>query len=390
MDKILNILVDENIPFAEKIFSKIGNVQTSHGRKIKNNDLKDIDTLIVRSITRVDQGLLEDSAVKFVGTATIGTDHIDIEYLNKKSIGFSNASGSNANSVAEYVFAVIFHYCKTYQKKINQLSLGVVGIGNIGSIVAGRAEKLGMKVMQNDPPLELEKQGVKKKLHKLADLMGADIITIHTPLTRTGAHPTYHLFDENILNNPGEDTLLINSARGAVVDNNYLLQLLEQNKIKGAVLDVWEGEPYINPGLLEKVYMGTPHIAGYSFDGKVNGAVMMHNKMCEHFNIDSKLDLKDIIPGVNDNIIHITASALYEETIHNIIKKAYDVEKDFENMKEILRIQDKEQRAGFFDKLRKEYPIRREFYNYKVKLDENYSEYTRLKKDLADMGFQSG
>ncbi len=311
MDKILNILVDENIPFAEKIFSKIGNVQTSHGRKIENRDLKDIDALIVRSITRVNQELLEDSAVKFVGTATIGTDHIDIEYLNKKSMGFSNASGSNANSVAEYVFAVIFHYCKTYQKKMNQLSLGVVGIGNIGSIVADRAEKLGMKVMQNDPPLELRKQGVKKEFYKLEDLMGADIITIHTPLTRTGKYSTFYLFDENILNKLGKNTLLINSARGAVVDNNYLLQMLKQNKNKNAVLDVWEGEPHINPGLLEKVYMGTPHIAGYSFDGKVNGAVMMHNKVCEHFNIDSKLDLKDIIPGVNDNTIHANVSASY-------------------------------------------------------------------------------
>ncbi len=375
--KELNIIIDENIPFAEKIFSRIGHLNIKNSVEISKGIPDDTDILVVRSKTEVNQTLLKNSRVKFVGTATAGIDHIDTDYLKKNEIGFSNAAGSNANSVVEYIFAVLFGFCSNSSKCLDQLSLGIIGTGNIGGVLADRAEKLGINVLRNDP--WLEEKGVKKKFHKLDELMDADIITLHTPLTKEGRYPTYHLFDKKQLDKLNKKTLLINSSRGAVVDNNYLLQMLEEKKIWGAVLDVWENEPDINLQLLEKVYLGTPHIAGYSFDGKVNGSVMIFNKICDHLHIDLKLDVKDIIPKVEDNIIETDPSGSCERVIHNIIKKIYDIDKDFEKLKEMNNIN---QKAAFFNKLRKEYPIRREFFNYKVRTDKYKKWYRILTFDI--------
>ncbi len=375
--KELNITIDENIPFAEKIFSRIGHLNIKNSVEISNHIPDDTDILVVRSKTEVNQTLLKNSRVKFVGTATAGIDHIDTDYLKKNEIGFSNAAGSNANSVVEYIFAVLFHFCSNYNKNIGQLSIGIVGTGNIGGVLADRAERLGMKVLRNDPPLE--EKGVEKEFHKLDDLMDADIITLHTPLTKKGKYPTHHLFDKKRLDKLNKKTLLINSARGAVVDNNYLLQMLEGKKIWGAVLDVWENEPDINSQLLNNVYLGTPHIAGYSFDGKVNGSVMIFNNICDHFNIDSKLNVKDIIPKVENNIIETDPSETPEAAINNIIKKVYDIDKDFERLKQINTTG---QKAAFFNRLRKEYPVRREFFNYKVRADKYKKWYRILTFDI--------
>ena len=166
------------------------------------------------------------------------------------------------------------------------------------------------------------------------------------------------------------------------------VDLLEEKKIRGAVLDVWENEPYIDPGLLEKVYLGTPHVAGYSLDGKVNGAIMIYNRVCEHFHTGPELDVKDIIPEVKKNIIEPSLSPSYETIVHNIIREAYDIEEDFEQIRKMSRIDEPEQRAELFDQLRKEYHARREFHNYKVKLNKRHSFYERLKKDLKIHGFE--
>jgi len=380
----MNLLVDENIPFAEKIFSRLGRVRTVHGREITTDSLKDIDVLIVRSITQVNKSLLKNTPVKFVGTATIGTDHIDIDYLKSKSIAFSNAQASNANSVAEYIFTAIFYWCQSAVKEISNLSIGIVGIGHIGSIVAEKAEKLGMKVLKNDPPLQEEKGD--EKFYSLEELLQADIITIHTPLTRETKYPTWHLFDKNILEQVNNQTLLINTSRGAVVDNQYLLKMLCENKIWYTILDVWEGEPDINMGLLEKVYLGTPHIAGYSYDGKVNGAVMIHNKICEFFNIGSKIKAADILPKVKENQIQGSLFSTKEDTISHIICHAFNIEEDSNKMKKMLKLKNPVQRTQYFDKLRKEYPIRREFYNYMVSLpDQNHE----IRNILDILGFCS-
>jgi len=380
----MKLLVDENIPFAEEVFGRLGTVKTIYGREITNRIVKDYDILIVRSITKVNKELLQNSRIKFVGTATIGTDHIDIEYLKKSDIGFTNAAGSNANSVVEYVFAALFDYCSEKNIDIRKATLGIVGVGNIGGRLARKAEQLGIKVLRNDPPLK--EKGVKEKFYPLDDLMDADFITIHTPLTKTGKYPTYHLFDEVRINKINPNTVLINTARGAVVDNQALLNALEKQKIKDAILDVWENEPFIDINLLKKVWRGTPHIAGYSIEGKVNGTIMIYNKLCEFLNIEVRLSISDIITDKKPNIIFAKCYDNYEKTISEIIKQAYNFDNDFKKLKKLISQPDKEQRGKMFDLLRKNYPVRNEFYKFNVRI-ETPSNCKDILKTLQILGF---
>ena len=268
----MKITVDENIAYGKEAFSQFGDVGLLHGRKISPDSVKDSDALIVRSITKVDKSLLEGSKVKFVGTATIGKDHIDLEYLKENNITFADAAGCNAHAVKEYIFTALSDVLTKKSLKFNNLSIGIIGAGNVGSKVAYCADTLGMETIINDPPL---KRKTGNKIYKeLDEALRADIVTLHVPLNKEGIDKTVHLLDYERLNGLKDNCILINSSRGSVVDNDALEKIIEKKNFT-VILDVWENEPGLKPGLLKKVYIGTPHIAGYSYEGKVNGTTMI-------------------------------------------------------------------------------------------------------------------
>ncbi|HTY58756.1 MAG TPA: 4-phosphoerythronate dehydrogenase, partial [Bacteroidota bacterium] len=269
----MNIAVDRNIPLAGSAFAGLGNVTLLETTAVTPANVRDAGALVIRSETRVGPGLLEGSAVRFVGSATIGTDHIDIPYLASKGIAFANAPGSNANSVKEYVLAALLTLARRGGFGLRGKTLGIVGVGNVGSRVSGMARSLGMTVFENDPP-RARKEGGGAFL-PLDALMEADIVTLHVPLTRTGSDPTYHLFDAGRIGRMKPGSILLNTSRGAVVETAPLSRALRDGHIAAAVIDVWEGEPLIDTGLLGLAALGTPHIAGYSIDGKVKAAGMV-------------------------------------------------------------------------------------------------------------------
>jgi erythronate-4-phosphate dehydrogenase len=375
---MLNILIDENIAFANSAFNHVGNVKLLQGREIDNDALKDIDILIVRSITNVNEELLKNTPVKFVGTATIGTDHIDLDYLKGKNIFFADAKGCNAFSVTEYVIAALFNLSTKYNFTLKDKSIGIVGVGNVGSKVAAFAKALGMNVLLNDPPLERE--GNNQTFVSLNELLKCDIITLHTPLNLSGIDKTLHLINKDNLAQLKENTILINTSRGAVIDNNALFQILKRNKIITAI-DVWENEPELNLDLLSRTDIATPHIAGYSYEGKVNGTIMIYNSLCEFLNIEKKFDFT--LPAVQDPIIEMTFSDRFESTINQLISNIYTITDDDLRMRKMLGM-NKTDAVKEFDNQRKIYHIRREFNNYTLKSD-NLNE--GLRSILSELRF---
>ncbi len=354
----MKLVIDENISFAKEAFGKIGKVKLMHGREITNKDLNDVDVLIVRSITKVNKSLLENTNVKFVGTATIGRDHIDIDYLNEAGIAFSDAKGCNAYAVVEYVITAITEWANRNRKNFSDLTLGIVGVGEIGSKVDYYARKLGLKTIPNDPPRQRTETGI--DFYSLEEVFEADIITIHTPLTLSGADKTFHLFNEKNLFNVKEGSLFINAARGEVVDNKQLINLISKKNLE-IVLDVWENEPAINTELLKLVNVATPHVAGYSLEGKVNGTKIIYDALCKHFKITATW--KPLLTPPADNFMRpkdfVTENGLYDY----ILKSIYDIKADSEKTKNNI-LSDLNSVGKNFDLLRKNYSLRREFNNY--------------------------
>ena len=356
----MKLVVDENIAFAEEAFSQFGDVLLFSGRKITNDILSNADALIVRSITNVDENLLQNTNIKFVGTATIGTDHFDTNYLNENNIVFADARGCNADSVAEYVFTALLKIAVDNKFTLKNRSIGIIGIGNIGSRVVKYAEALGLIIYKNDPPKQCAGEG--SNYVSLEEALQANIVTLHVPLNKTGIDKTFHLFDEKKLNELKNNTIIINSSRGAVVDNKALLDIIDKKHFK-VILDVWEDEPLINNDLLQKVFIGSAHISGYSLEGKVNGTKMIYDALCR---FTSQLnDWEPKLPTVENNVIDMSSTKNLEEKLHLIFKQIYNVGKDDSEMREMIGM-DNDSRAAHFDNLRKEYPLRREFNNYTV------------------------
>ncbi len=356
----MKIVVDENVAFAEDAFSKFGEVRLLHGREIDSSVLKDADALIVRSITKINKDLLEGTSVSFVGTATIGTDHVDLEYLKEQSIGFADAKGCNANAVVEYVFTALFAIAAKQKITLKDKVIGVVGVGNIGSKVVRIAEAYGMKVLINDPPRQ--KKELNSSFVSLEEILTADIITVHTPLTYEGEDKTFHLFDRNKLIQLKEGAIFINASRGEVVDNRALSELLEGNKFT-AILDVWEHEPHIDQELIKKVLFATPHIAGYSLEGKINGTRMMVDAMNKFF--DKNVLWQPELPECENSEIVVENSSSEEEFFSSIFNKIYNIKEDSKPLKTFSG--EKDSLGKYFDLLRKEYPLRREFSNFSLR-----------------------
>lgn len=280
----MKIIVEANIPYIKGLLEPVGKVEYLPAAAITKEAVADADALFVRTRTRCDAALLDGSLVQFIATATIGTDHIDLQYCRQKGIAVSNAPGCNAPAVAQYVFAAIgSRFCAD---TIGRLKLGVVGVGHVGSIVARWGNRLGMDVMLCDPPRKRSEGGNFVELGEIA--READIITFHTPLNRSGEDCTLHLADTAFFAKLQHCRLLINSSRGAVVDNLALLAALNSGKVDAAAIDCWESEPCINRELLDKAFIATPHIAGYSQEGKMRATAMALQAFEQHFGLDIK------------------------------------------------------------------------------------------------------
>lgn len=276
----MKIVADDRIPFLRGVLEPYADVVYLPGGAIAPGDLRDADALITRTRTRCNEQLLAGSRVRFIATATIGFDHIDTDYLERAGIAWTSAPGCNAASVAQYIGSALVSSGGDLHGK----TLGVVGVGNVGSKVAALGEMLGMRVLRNDPP-RAEREGA-DGFTELPELLSeSDFVTLHTPLTRDGAHPTFHLCNAAFLAGMKRNAQLFNSGRGEVVDSSALKTALKTGRIAGAVLDVWENEPGIDRELLNRVRIGTPHIAGYSTDGKANGTAMSVRAIANFFGI---------------------------------------------------------------------------------------------------------
>ena len=396
--KSMKILADENIPYVRRAFGAVGDVVTISGRAIDADAVRDAEMLLVRSITKVDRALLEGSAVRFVGTATIGEDHIDTGYLAERGIAFASAPGSNANSVGEYMVAALLELAHRFRFRLEGMKLGIVGVGNVGGRVLRKASAMGMECVLSDPPLA---RRTKKKEQSQASEMGrdcplffspieeifdCDIVTLHVPLTKEGPDATYHLAGEAFIGNMKPGSVLINTARGPVADGEALKRALDSGHLKACVLDVWEGEPNVDVELLDRVFISTPHIAGYSLDGKVNGTRQIYEAACRCLGVESTWDPAPLLPPPECAEVRVPGDAKdLEEAVRGAVRAVYDIMADDAAMREILEAPDHE-RGPIFDRLRKEYPSRREFFNTRATVLPPNGE---VAAQLAGIGFQT-
>ena len=279
------IVIDDKIPYIKETISKLTNRAVYiPGNMIGNDDIRDADALIIRTRTHCDAQLLKGSNVKFVATATIGYDHIDTNFMEQAGIKWINCPGCNASSVAQYIDAVLTLIKTEKHIDIQKQTIGIVGCGHVGRKVVEVARRKGMNILICDPPRS-DAEGEKGFVSMEQIAKEADIITFHVPLTKEGRYPTYHLANETLFDSLSKRPIIINSSRGAVVDNEALLYAINYNKVKDAVIDTWENEPNINKELLKRVWIGTPHIAGYSADGKTNADNMVISALCEFFSL---------------------------------------------------------------------------------------------------------
>ena len=348
----LLIVADENMPAVESLFGHLGTVRRVPGRGLSADQVADADILLVRSVSRVDASLLTGSRVGFVGTATIGTDHIDTQWLAEQQIGFSAAPGCNAEAVVDYVLSCLYQQAAQQGFDLQDKTIGIVGVGNVGGRLQKRLSALGLNLLLNDPPRAEQESGF-VTLDKL--LAEADIICLHTPLIHEGKHPTWHLMDAERLAAIKPGAILLNAGRGPVIDNQALLSLMEQRADLTLILDVWEYEPEVNPALAAYCEIATPHIAGYSLDGKIRGTYMLYEAWCRQQGSEPEQALREFLPPPS-----LASIELNEQTeLLDLIRLCYDPYRDDRALRRTLHLPSDAQ-AKAFDQLRKQYPVRRE------------------------------
>jgi len=361
------IVADENIPLLDSFFGDIGEIRRVSGRSMAGEDVRDADILLVRSVTGVNRELLEGSRVRFVGTTTIGTDHVDLDWLEQAGIRFSAAPGCNANSVAEYVLSVLsLHAERRGLSDWSQLSVGIVGVGNVGGELARKLDRLGFDVRLCDPP-RADREDDNEEFVALDDAMKCDVVSLHTPLTREGDHPTLHMIGNAELETLGANQLLINAGRGEVIDSSALLARLEQGNAPVVVLDVWEQEPRIHPELVDQVWLATPHIAGYSLEGKVQGTEMIYQALSQFLGLPVRKKAGQFLPEPALSKISFTSSAEEEDAIRIALRACYDPRRDDAKLRNAMA-GSPEERGAAFDRLRRDYPVRRECSSLKIQL----------------------
>jgi len=329
------------------------------GNLITRELVMDADALLIRTRTKCNHSLLEGTSVKFIATATIGYDHIDSEYCKSREISWVNAPGCNSSSVQQYITAALLMLAQKHDFNLSEKTLGIIGVGNVGSKVQAAASLLGMNVKLNDPP-RARKEGHAGFVSLDEILETCDIITLHVPLIRDGEDRTYHLFETGVLGKMKDGAWLINSSRGEVVETNSLKSALTSGKLAGAVLDVWENEPDIDPDLLRQVTISTPHIAGYSTDGKANGTAMVVHALSQFFDMPLRDFYPASIPEPSDPEIVIDGDCMSsQQIIRETIAQTYEIMEDHKRL---------QTSPGSFEQQRGSYPVRREFPAYAVKL----------------------
>ncbi|WP_024460651.1 4-phosphoerythronate dehydrogenase [Marinimicrobium sp. LS-A18] len=356
----MRIVADENIPLVNECFGEMGEVVRLPGRDMTNADLQGADALLVRSVTQVNETLLHNTPVRFVGTCTIGVDHLDIDYLERRGITWSSAPGCNANSVVEYVYAALAHLDVDWLGK----RVGIIGCGNVGGQLYQRLKAQGVECRVYDPFLSTEQI---PDLTSLETVLDSDVVCMHTPLTRSGSHPSFHLIGTEELKQLRPGAVLLNAGRGAVIDNQALLAHLEAGADLRVVLDVWEPEPDISRPLLARVELGSPHIAGYSYDGKMQGTFMIYEALCRHLGRAPDKVLDALRPAVADPERTLAGGDVWS-ALKTLIPQVYAIAEDDQRLRELAAKAERGEAdfAKGFDQLRKQYPKRREFNNYRV------------------------
>ncbi len=356
----MKIIADDRIPFLQGVLEPYAEVIYMPGKQITNRILKDADALLTRTRTKCTESLLKGTKVKFIGTATIGFDHIDTHFCEKNRIFWTNAPGCNSWSVQQYMAAVLLKIAAEFRFSLKGKTIGIVGVGNVGSKVEELAHTLGMNVLLNDPP-RARKEGEKNFVNLGAILYESDIVTLHVPLNVVGEDCTWHLFNEKSFKKMKKETWFINTSRGEVAETGALKKTLESGKLAGAVLDVWENEPDIDLDLMSKTFLATPHIAGYSTDGKANGTSIVVNALCSHFNLPLKGWYPGKVPKPEKPVISVSGiGKTDEDIIRQTVFHTYNIDED--NI--ALRFSPSD-----FEKQRGDYRLRREFTAYTVKLN---------------------
>jgi erythronate-4-phosphate dehydrogenase len=351
----MNIVVDRNIRAAEATFGAHASLRFMDGRAIRNEHLRDAEALVVRTATRVDECLLRGTPVGFVGTTSIGTDHLDLAWLGRQGIAWANAPGCNADAAAQYTLAMAWLASERLGRSLAEQTTGIIGCGNVGSRVHTLFRALGMSVIANDPPLA---DAGRDGLAGLDEALAQDIVCLHVPLTRGGPYPTHRFIGREQLDRMRPGALLLNTARGDVVDGDALLGELRSGRLHAA-LDVWPGEPLIDAALLEATTVATPHVAGYSDDGKRKGTLMVYAAFCAWANLTP---LASPEPSGDAPLLRV-------ETGANALARALDaacfVRRHDAAMRLLIGLA-MERRAQEFDRLRRDYPPRRDFQAWRI------------------------
>ncbi|MCP1444454.1 erythronate-4-phosphate dehydrogenase [Pseudomonas sp. GGS8] len=374
------IVADENIPLLDAFFESFGEIRRVPGRSIDRATVEQADVLLVRSVTNVDRTLLEGSKVRFVGTCTIGTDHLDLDYFQQAGITWSSAPGCNARGVVDYVLGSLLTLAEIEGVDLTQRTYGVVGAGEVGGRLVKVLQGLGWNVLVCDPPRQAAEGGDYVSLEQIIEQ--CDVISLHTPLDKQGPQATWHLFDKGRLTQLKPGTWLINASRGPVIDNTALRQVLLQREDLQAVLDVWEAEPEVDVALAELCVIATPHIAGYSLDGKQRGTAQIYQAFCKFLGQPEQVSLNDLLPAPWLSAVTLNADTDPAWALAMLCRGVYDPRRDDADFRRSLVGNVSEQRAAF-DALRKHYPLRREIDGLKVRID---GESPVLQKIVAALG----
>ncbi|MDU9410107.1 4-phosphoerythronate dehydrogenase PdxB [Pseudomonas sp. zfem001] len=372
----MHIVADENIPLLDEFFAAFGSIRRLPGRSITAADVRDADLLLVRSVTQVNRALLEGSRVRFVGTCTIGTDHLDLDYFAEAGIAWSSAPGCNARGVVDYVLGSVLTLAEREGVDPAARVYGVVGAGQVGGRLVDLLRGLGWQVRVCDPPRQAAEGGDFVSLEQIID--ECDVISLHTPLDAS----TRHLFDTARLMALRSGTWLINASRGAVVDNAALRSLLPQRPDLKAVLDVWEGEPQADVELAALCQLATPHIAGYSLDGKLRGTAQIYQACCRALGVAEQVSLADLLPAPWLSELSLDSSADPAWALVSICRSVYDPRRDDADFRRSL-VGDAETRRAGFDRLRKHYPMRREIDGLHVRIKGDAAPLTALVRALG-------
>lgn len=387
----MHIVADENIPLLDGFFGPLGRLTRLPGRQISRADLSSADVLLVRSVTRVDAALLSGTPVQFVGTCTIGTDHLDLPWLTDQGVQVASAPGCNARGVVEYVLSCLLTFSERTGLAWQSRTVGIIGVGQVGSRLAALLQGLGVRTLLCDPPRALRGDPGLVSLDTL--LAEADVISCHVPLTNEGVHATRHLLDRARLQCLLPGTWLINSSRGPVIDGRALDTLLGQRADLQVALDVWEHEPLVAPALAARCALATPHVAGYSLDGKLRGSEQIYQALCAFLERPASLSLAQLAPSAGIASLQLDVQTPLDDLFKRALRYVYDVRDDDARLRCMLReaesAADREEacRLGF-DRLRKSYPLRRE--NPLLTLQFNRDATEEVRRLLSAAGFTLG